>query len=167
MSGRRSREKWLRYQQKDNNWCRWQPCLRYWTLPKLNSGNWRSGILIWRKVNWRSGRRKWSSRLRKWSSEKKVLPPKWKWHRLQNHPTINYNVGRSNRRSMEWNNLIVGSHELHNAAKAYSNVVSSITNFVEPTTQTKIITNKTILTQYIIKQGFKVFGQKAKAAVQK
>ena len=59
---------------------------------------------------------------------------------------------------MGWNNLIVGSNELHSVAKAYVNVVNAIDSFVKPTPPTKIITNKTILTQYKIKQGLKVFG---------
>ena len=68
---------------------------------------------------------------------------------------------------MGWNNLIVGSNEIHSVAKAYVNVVDSITSFVKPTPPTNIITNETILTQYIIKQGLKVFGKKGEAEVQK
>ena len=66
---------------------------------------------------------------------------------------------------MEWNNLIVGSNELHSVAKAYVNIVNAIAFFVKPTPPTNIITNMTILTQYIIKQGLKVFGNKGKASV--
>ena len=51
------------------------------------------------------------------------------------------------------NNLIFGSHALHNIAKAYVNVINYITTFVEPNLPTNIITNETILTQYSIKQG--------------
>ena len=68
---------------------------------------------------------------------------------------------------MVWNNLIVVSNEIHSVAKAYFNVVNAITSFVKPTTPTNIITNETILTQYSIKQGLKVFGKKVEAAVQK
>ena len=39
--------------------------------------------------------------------------------------------------------------------------------FFKPTPPTNIITNKTILTQYSIKQGLKVFGKKGEAAVRK
>ena len=68
---------------------------------------------------------------------------------------------------MGWNNLIVGSNEIHGVAKAYVNVVNAITSFVKPTPPTNIITNETILNQYSIKQGIKVFGKKGEAAVQK
>ena len=61
--------------------------------------------------------------MKEWAQKKigaynKVLPPKQKVCRLHNPPTINYNDGRSNRRSMVWSNLIVGSHALHSVAKA-------------------------------------------------
>ena len=56
---------------------------------------------------------------------------------------------------MGWRNLIFGSHALHNVAKVYVNVVNDIVTFVEPTPPTNIITNETILTRYIIKQGMK------------
>ena len=49
---------------------------------------------------------------------------------------------------MGWNNLIVGSHDLHSVVKSYANVVNYIANFFEPTPPTNIITNDTILTQY-------------------
>ena len=68
---------------------------------------------------------------------------------------------------MGWNNLIVGSNEIHSVAKAYFNVVNSINYFVKPTPPTNTITKEIILTQYIIKQGLKVFGKKVKAALQK
>ena len=61
---------------------------------------------------------------------------------------------------MGWNNLIVGSNEIHSVAKAYVNFVNAITSFVKPTPTTNIITNETILTQYSIKKGLKVFGKK-------
>ena len=61
---------------------------------------------------------------------------------------------------------IVVSHALHNVAKAYVNEVNDITTFFETTTPTNIITNKTILNQYSIKQVLKVFGKKGEAAVQ-
>ena len=67
---------------------------------------------------------------------------------------------------MGWNNLIVDSNEIHSVAKSYVNVVNDITSFVKPTPPTNIITNETILTQYIIKQGLQVF-KKGEAAVQK
>ena len=68
---------------------------------------------------------------------------------------------------MGWNNLIVGSNEIHSVAKAYVNVVNAITSFVKLTPPTNIITNETILTQYRIKKIFKVFGKKGEAAVRK
>ena len=68
---------------------------------------------------------------------------------------------------MGFNNLIVGYHALHNVAKDYVNVVNYIAIFVEPTSQTNIIKNKTILTRYSIKQGLKIFGKKGEAEVQK
>ena len=68
---------------------------------------------------------------------------------------------------MVWNNLIVGSNELHSVAKAYINVVNSINSFVKPTPTTNIITNNTILTQYSMNQGLQVFGKKGEAAVRK
>ena len=66
---------------------------------------------------------------------------------------------------MEWNNLIIGSNEIHSVAKSYINVVNAITFFVKPTPPTNIITNETILTQYNIKQVLKVFVKKVEAAV--
>ena len=68
---------------------------------------------------------------------------------------------------MGWNNLIVGSNEIYSVAKDYVNVVNAITSFVKPTPPTNIITNKTILNQYSIKKGLKVFGNKGEAAVRK
>ena len=68
---------------------------------------------------------------------------------------------------MVWKNIIVGSHSLHSVAKAYVNFVNAISTFVEITPPTNIITNKTILTQYTIKQGHKVFGKKGETALQK
>ena len=68
---------------------------------------------------------------------------------------------------MGWNNLIIGSNEIHSVAEAYINVVNNITSFVKPTPTTNIITNNTILTQYSTKQGIKVFGKKGEAAVPK
>ena len=68
---------------------------------------------------------------------------------------------------MVWNNLIVGYHALHSVLIAYVNVVNAIVTFAEPTPPTNIITNETILTQYIIKQGLKFFGKKGEAAVRK
>ena len=67
---------------------------------------------------------------------------------------------------MGWNKLIVGSHALHSVSKAYTNFVNAIATFVEPIPPNNIITNETILTQYSIKQGLKVF-EKVKSVVQK
>ena len=68
---------------------------------------------------------------------------------------------------MWWKHLIVGLNELHSVAKSYINVVNDISNYFEPTPLTNIFKNETILTQYSIKQGLKVFGKKGKAAVWK
>ena len=68
---------------------------------------------------------------------------------------------------MGYNNLIVGSNEIHSAAKAYIKVVNAISSFTKSTPTTNIITNNTILTQYSIKKGLKVFGKKVEAAVRK
>ena len=59
-----------------------------------------------------------------------------------------------------------GSNELHIVAKAYVNVVNVIDILFKPTPQTNIVTKDTVLTQYRINQGLKVFGIKVKAAVQ-
>ena len=64
-------------------------------------------------------------------------------------------------------NHIVGSHALHSAAKTYVRFVNAMSTFVEPTTPTNIITKETILTQYSMKQGIKVFVQKGEAEVRK
>ena len=97
----------------------------------------------------------------------KVLPPNRKGCSLRNPPNVNYIDKRSTRLFMGWNNLIVGSNELHSVAKAYINVVNAITYFVKPTAPTNIISNNTILTQYSIKQELKVFGKKVEAEVRK
>ena len=68
---------------------------------------------------------------------------------------------------MGWNNIVVGSNELHRVSKSYINVVNAITYFVKPTPPTNIITKETILNQYSIKQGLKVFGNKGEATVRK
>ena len=68
---------------------------------------------------------------------------------------------------MVWSNMIFVSHSLHNVAKAYANVVNSIATFVDPTPQTNIITNDTILTQYSIKQGLRFWGGEGEAEVRK
>ena len=99
--------------------------------------------------------------------DNKVLPPGRKGCILRNPPNVNYSDKRATRLSMGWNNLIVGSNEIHSDAKAYVNVVNAITSFVKPTTPTNIITNETIMTQYSIKQVLKVFGKKGEAEVQK
>ena len=63
---------------------------------------------------------------------------------------------------MGFNNLVFGSHALHNIVKAYVKVLNSISTFVEPNTQTDIFTNDNSLTQYIIKQGLKCVGKKSR-----
>ena len=68
---------------------------------------------------------------------------------------------------MVWNNFIVGSNKLQSVAKAYVNIVNYIAILVKPTPPTIIITSDTVLMQYIIKQGLKIFGKKGKNAVQK
>ena len=68
---------------------------------------------------------------------------------------------------MVQNNLIVISNELHIFAKSYINIVNSINYFFKPTPTTNIITNKTILNQYILRPGLKVFGKKVEAVLQK
>ena len=95
------------------------------------------------------------------------LPPERKGYFLQNPPNINYNDERDNQRSMGRRNLIVGARDLQNVAVAYVEVVNTITTFVEPTPQTNILKNETILTQYIIKHGIQLFQQKGKSAVRK
>ena len=57
--------------------------------------------------------------------------------------------------------------EINSVAKAYVNVVNDITYFIKPTPPTNIITNETIMNQYSIKQGLKIFGKKDEAEVQK
>ena len=99
--------------------------------------------------------------------DNKVLPPEIKGYSLRNPPNVNYSDKRATRLSMGWNNLIVGSNKLHNVAKAYVNVVNYINSSVKPTPPTNIITNKTILTQYSIKQGLRVLGKMGEAAVRK
>ena len=98
--------------------------------------------------------------------DNKVLPPEINGYSLSNHPNVNYSDKRATRISMGWNNLIIGSNEIHIVAKAYINAVNAITYFIKPTPPTIIITNETILTQYRIKQLLKVFVKKGKAAVQ-
>ena len=95
--------------------------------------------------------------------DNKVFPPERKFYSLRNPPNINYSDKRATRLSMGWNNLIVVSNELHSVAKSYINIVNYITSFVKPTPPTNIITNETILTQYSIKQGLRVFGKKSEA----
>ena len=97
----------------------------------------------------------------------KVLPPERKGCILRNPPNVNYSDKRATCISMGWNNLIIGSNEIHSVAKAYANFGNAITSFFKQTPPTKIITNDTILTQYRIKQGLKVFGKKGEAVVRK
>ena len=94
--------------------------------------------------------------------ENEVLSHDKKLYRLQNNPTINYNNTGYNWISMGWNNLLVGSHGLHNVVKTYVNFVNYIATFVDPTITTNIIKNETILNQYSIKQGLEVFGKNAR-----
>ena len=49
--------------------------------------------------------------------DKKVLPPERKWYILRNPPNVNYSDKRATMLSMGWNNLIVGSNEIHSAPK--------------------------------------------------
>ena len=99
--------------------------------------------------------------------DKKFLPPERKGYILRNPPNVKYSDKRSTRLSTGWNNLIIGSNEIYSVAKAYVNVVNSITSFVKPKPPTNIIINKTILNQYSIKQELTVFGKKGEAAVRK
>ena len=70
-----------------------------------------------------------------------VLYPERKGYCLRKPPTINYNDGRYNWHSMDWRKLVVGSHDLHNVVKAYTNAVNTITTFVEPTPPNNLITH--------------------------
>ena len=99
--------------------------------------------------------------------DNKVLPPERKGYSISNPPGVNYSGKRYTRLSMGWKNLIFGSNELQSVAKSYINVVNAITSFVKPTPPTNTITNETTLTQYSIKQGLKVFGNKGEYAVRK
>ena len=81
--------------------------------------------------------------------DNEALPTDQKVYFLRNPPTINYNDGIANRRSMGWNNLIVGSHALHNGAKACVNVTNAIANYFETSLPNNIVTNYTILTQLV------------------
>ena len=99
--------------------------------------------------------------------DNKVIPPERKGYILRNTHNVNYSDKRATRLSMGWNNLIIGSNEIHSVAKAYVNIVNAITSFAKPTPPTKIITNETILTQYSIKQGLKVLENKCEDAVRK
>ena len=96
-----------------------------------------------------------------------VLPPERKGYILRNPTNINYSKKRATRQSMGWNNLIVGSNELHSAVKAYVNIVNDIVSIVKPTSPTNIIINETILTQYRIKQGIQILLKKVEAALRK
>ena len=84
--------------------------------------------------------------------DNEVRPHDRKWYILRNPHNFNYNYNIATRISMGWNNIIVGSNEIHSVSKAYINVVNSITAFVKPTLPTNIITNESILTQYSINQ---------------
>ena len=95
------------------------------------------------------------------------LPSDKKRYILRKPLNVNYSEKRATRISMGWNNIIVGSNEIHSVAKVYINVVNSFIYFVKPTPPTNIIANETILTQYSIKKGLKIFEKKGDAAVQK
>ena len=96
-----------------------------------------------------------------------VLSPERKGYSLRHRPNVIYSDKIFTRLSMGWNNPIIGSNELHSVEKSYINVVNAIISFVKPTPPTNIITNKTILNQYSIKKGLKIFGKKGEAAVRK
>ena len=68
---------------------------------------------------------------------------------------------------MGWKKNIIVFNEIHSVAKAYVNIVNVISTFTKPNPKDNIITNDTILTQYIIKKGLSVFVNKGEAAVQK
>ena len=78
--------------------------------------------------------------------DNKVLTPDKKLCILRNHTNVKYSKKITTWRYMGWNNLIVGSNELHSVAKAYVNVVNAFDTFVKPTPPTNIITNEKILT---------------------
>ena len=99
--------------------------------------------------------------------DNKVLTPERKGYILSNPPNISYSDKRATRRCMTWNNLTVGSNELHINLKVNINVVNSIASFVKPTPTTNIITNETILMQYSNKYILNVFGKKGEAEVWK
>ena len=63
---------------------------------------------------------------------------------------------------MIYSNMIVYSYALQSVAKSYVIIVKDISTFFEPIPRTNIITNETILKQYSIRQGIKVFGKKAR-----
>ena len=77
--------------------------------------------------------------------EKEVLPPDIKVYIISNPPNVNYSDKRSTWLSMGWNNLIVGSNELHSVSKYYVNVVNYISSFVKVAPPTNIIPNETIM----------------------
>ena len=99
--------------------------------------------------------------------DNKVLTPDQKGYILMKPPNVNYSDKISTRRSMGWNNITVESNEPHSVAKSYVNVVNAIATFVKRTPPTNIIFNETILIQYSIKQGLKVFGNKYGYAARK
>ena len=76
-----------------------------------------------------------------------VLPPERKGYSLKNPLNVNYSNKRATLHSMGWNNLKVGSNELHIVVKAYVNVVNFIVTFVKPTPSTYMIANGTIVMQ--------------------
>ena len=57
------------------------------------------------------------------------------------YPTIKYNHERSNKRYMGWSNLVIGSHAIHNVAKAYANILNTISTFLGTNPPTDIIKN--------------------------
>ena len=100
---------------------------------------------------WTWKMKEWTQKMKYWTMISYLLSEKD--ISLRNTRTTNYHDGRENWRSMGWSNLIVGSHALHNIVKSYVNKVNTISIFVEPTTPSNIITNKTTLIQYNIKKG--------------
>ena len=83
--------------------------------------------------------------------ENEVLHPERKRYFLRNLPSVNCSDKLSTWHYMGSKNLIDGFNKLHNDEKSYINVVNAITSSVKPTPPTNIVTNETILTQYIIK----------------
>ena len=82
--------------------------------------------------------------------DNEVPTPEQRGYSLRNPLNVNYSDKRPTQLSMVWNNLIVGSNEIHSFVKEYGNVANAIATFFKPTPPTNIITNYNILNQYII-----------------